>query len=888
MPDAPAPLLAEASRLHAGASGDGSWRAWGPYLAERQWGTVREDYSPDGSAWTYLPHDHARSRAYRWGEDGIAGFSDHQQLLCLSLALWNGKDAILKERLFGLDNAEGNHGEDVKELYYYLDGLPSHAYLKMLYKYPQGPFPYRRLVEENRRRTVEEREFELLDTGIFDEDRYFDVVIEYAKAAPTDISMLVTVHNRGPAEAAIVVMPTLVCRNTWSWSGGAPKPIMRAVKGVIAIEHQRLGRWILESEGDPSLLFCDNETNAARLFSHQDAQGFWKDAFHDHIIGGQGAAVNPQQSGTKVGVRHDLTIPAGRSARLRLRLRAAEGDGHEATRWDEVDGILDRRRHEADEFYEQLQHGIADPDARLVQRQAYAGLIWSKQAYLYDVQAWLAGDPAQPAPPGERGHGRNAAWAHVDCADVISMPDTWEYPWFAAWDLAFHGVAMADIDPQYAKAQLTRLITGRYIHPSGQLPAYEWAFGDCNPPVQAWAAFRIFEIDRRQRRVMDPADPGDLAFLERMLQKLVVNFTWWINRKDRQGRNIFQGGFLGLDNIGCFDRSRPLPMGGFIDQADGTSWMAMYCLNLLRMALALALHDALYEELATMFFDHFLQIASAINGTAPDRLGLWDEQDGFYYDHLSLPGGQRLPLKIQSLVGLIPLLAVEVLEPAELRRLPAFAARLEYHLAHNPHQAALISRWHVGAAGDRRLLSLLRGHRMKALLARMLDESQFLSDHGVRSLSKTHECAPFRLTLGGETFEIGYEPAESRSRLFGGNSNWRGPVWMPINYLLIEALQKFHHYYGDEFRIEYPTGSGRSISILEAADELSRRLIGLFTKGQDGQRPVLQGHPKLADDPHFRDHVLFHEYFHGDSGRGLGASHQTGWTSLVARLIRPR
>ena len=877
----------ERSRLAAANAGQEPWRRWGPYLAERQWGTVREDYSADGTAWTYLPHDHARSRAYRWGEDGIAGFSDDRQLLCLSLALWNGADPILKERLFGLDNAEGNHGEDVKELYYYLDALPSHAYLKMLYKYPQREYPYRRLVEENRARGIDHTEFELLDTGIFDDDRYFDVVVEYAKAAPDDILVLVTVHNRGPQEAQLSVLPTLTCRNTWSWQEDAARPRLTAAAGGVAIAHHALGTFHLDCDGDPELLFCDNDTNARRLFGQQEAVGYFKDAFHAYVVQADHAAVNAAQVGTKAAAHHRLRVPAGGSATVRLRLRPASSAGR-MDPWSGFTELVERRRGEADAFYADLQRGIADPDHRLVQRQAYAGMIWSKQLFLYDVRTWLAGDPTQPPPPAGRRQGRNHDWKHLECADIISMPDTWEYPWFASWDLAFHCVALADIDPVFAKDQLLLLLGERYLHPNGQLPAYEWALGDVNPPVHAWSAFRVFQIDRRQRRVSKPDDPGDLEFLRRALQKLALNFTWWVNRKDAQGRNIYQGGFLGLDNIGCFDRSRPLPTGGSIDQADGTSWMAMYSLNLLRIALELAPHDHVYEDLATTFFQHFLAIAGAINGSGEDQLGLWDEGDGFYYDHLGLPDGEDLPLRIQSIVGLIPLLAVEVLEPELLDRLPGFTARMEHHLRHRPELAALISNWRIGKAGDRRLLSLLRGHRMKALLRRMLDATQFLSDQGVRSLSKVHERAPFRLERGGQVFEVAYSPAESRSRLFGGNSNWRGPVWMPINYLLIEALQKFHHYYGDDFHVECPTGSGTFMSILAVADELTARLVRLFAVGADGQRPVLKYHPKLATDPHFRDCILFHEYFDGDTGRGVGASHQTGWTGLIARLLRPR
>jgi hypothetical protein len=879
-------MSAEKQRMADNTSGKANWRHWGPYLSERQWGTVREDYSPGGNAWEYFPHDDARSRAYRWGEDGIAGFSDDRQHLCLSLALWNGCDPILKERLFGLTNSEGNHGEDVKELYYYLDATPSHSYLKMLYKYPQAAYPYDQLVEENRRRGADQPEFELLDTGLFDEDRYFDVFVEYAKAAPDDILMRVTVHNRGPETAKIFVLPQLFFRNHWSWKPNAPKPKLAAQKSGVKVEHQESGNYQLDFDGQPTLLFCDNETNFRRLSGMKDAPGFFKDAFHEYVVAGTKSAVNPAHTGTKVGALYELSIAAGGSATVRLRLTKS-GGAPPAKPFSDFDAIFIQRLNEADEFYAGLQQGLADADARLVQRQAYAGMIWSKQFFHYDVQEWLTGDPTQPPP--ERTHGRNQNWQHISNAEVISMPDKWEYPWFAAWDLAFHCLPLAVIDAEFAKGQLVLLTREWYMHPNGQLPAYEWAFDDVNPPVHAWATFRVFQIDRRQRRESDPTDPGDLVFLERVFQKLLLNFTWWVNRKDEQGRNIFQGGFLGLDNIGIFDRSNPLPTGGFINQADGTSWMAMYCLNMLRMSAELAVHNHVYEDIASKFFEHFLSIAGAINGVGDGKsLGLWDEADQFYYDHLSLPDGQNLPLKIQSAVGLIPLFAVQPVEPVALKLLPEFAARMEWYLEHRPQLAALISNWHTPGKGNRSLLSLLRGHRMKALLARMLDEAGFLSDHGVRAVSKIHEQHPFRFETGGHTYEVAYWPAESRSGLFGGNSNWRGPVWMPLNYLMIESLQQFHHYYGDDFKVECPTGSGKFLTLIEVADELTRRLTKLFLKGADGQRPAMKSHPKLATDPHFRDCLLFHEYFDGDNGHGLGAGHQTGWTGLVAKLLQPR
>ena len=889
-PDPAQGASAERQRMTQDTPARQSWQRWGPYLSERQWGTVREDYSPGGAAWDYLPHDHARSRAYRWGEDGIAGFSDDAQRLCLSLALWNRNDPILKERLFGLTNAEGNHGEDVKELYYYLDATPSHSYLKMLYKYPQAAFPYAQLVAENGRRGKDVDEFELLDTGTFDEDRYFDVFVEYAQAAPDDILMCITVHNRGPQAHALVLLPQIFFRNTWSWKPGSDKPRLSAtVDGGVRVEHAELGEWRLDLDGPSTLLFCDNETNARRHFGPPDASGFFKDAFHETLVDGKAAAVNPDRSGTKAGLCRELSVPPGGSGQMRLRLRpVAAAPARTGEQFADFDRVLAQRRADADAFYDGLQQDIADADERAVQRQALAGMIWSKQFFHFNVQTWLQGDPLQPTPPPQRIQGRNHDWTHVDTAEVMSMPDKWEYPWFAAWDLAFHCLPLALVDSEFAKSQLLLLAREWFMHPNGQLPAYEWAFGDVNPPVHAWSALRVFQIDRKQRRRDRPDDPGDIGFLERVFQKLLLNFTWWVNRKDEQGRNIFQGGFLGLDNISCFDRSSPLPTGGTINQVDGTSWMGMYCLNLLGIAIELAQTNPVYEDIATKFFEHFLSIAAAINESADGPTGLWHEVDQFYYDHLCLPDGRNLPLKIHSIVGLIPLFSVQVLEPEVMARLPAFAARLEWYLQNRPEKAALISNWEVPGRGDRRLLSLLRGHRTKALLRQALDEQRFLSDFGVRSLSKALASEPFRFDFNGTHYDVSYWPAESRSGLFGGNSNWRGPVWMPLNFLLIESLQKFHYYYGDDFTVECPTGSGRQATLREVADELGRRLGRLFLKGDDGQRPVLKVHPKMAADPHFRDHVLFFEYFHGDTGRGVGASHQTGWTGAVAKLLQPR
>jgi len=883
---------AEGRRLAAANSESEPWRLWGPYLSERQWGTVREDYSPNGTAWDYLPHDHARSRAYRWGEDGIAGISDDQQRLCLSLALWNGKDPILKERLFGLTNSEGNHGEDVKELYYYLDATPTHSYLKMLYKYPQRAFPYRQLVEENRRRGKDRPEFELLDTGIFDDDRYFDVFVEYAKAGPEDVLMRVTVHNRGPEEATIYILPQLWFRNTWSWKNGAAKPSLRAEsKSSILVQHPDLREYRLyveSAEDAPELLFCDNGTNSRRLYG-STAKDFFKDGIDEYIVHSRRDATNPDLTGTKAGVLCKCTIPAQSSSVIRLRLATGDvGATSSRQQLQQFDVIFSNRIREADEFYGELQKDIDDPDARNVQRQALAGMIWSKQYFYYDVSEWLKGDAGQIPPPSERKGGRNREWCHLNNADIISMPDKWEYPWYAAWDLAFHCIPLALVDPEFAKSQLLLLTREWYMHPNGQLPAYEWAFGDVNPPVHAWSTWRVFQMDRKHRRKTDPNDAGDISFLERVFHKLMLNFTWWVNRKDTQGRNIFQGGFLGLDNIGVFDRSAPLPTGGFINQADGTSWMAMFCLNLMRIALELAKHNKVYEDIATKFFEHFLHIAEAMNNIGEEGIGLWCDKDEFYYDVLNLPDGRSMPLKVRSMVGLIPLFAVETLESDLLEQLPDFARRLDWFLNYRPDLAKLVSRWDEPGMGKRHLLSLLRGHRMKSLLRRMLDESEFLSDFGVRALSKVHEHEPYRLDTNGMTNQVRYWPAESLSGLFGGNSNWRGPIWIPVNYLLIESLQKFHHYYGDEFRIECPTGSGNFVTIQGVADELVRRLSKIFLKDKNGERPVLRYHEKLSKDQHFRDYLLFHEYFHGDTGRGVGASHQTGWTGLIAKLLPSR
>jgi len=868
----------ESKRLAENSAFNSVWRRFGPYLSERQWGTVREDYSEFGTAWDYFPHDHARSRAYRWGEDGIAGYSDHKQRICFSLALWNERDPILKERLFGLTNEEGNHGEDVKEQYYYLDATPTHSYLKMLYKYPQAEFPYAWLVEENRRRGRERPEFELLDTGVFDEGRYFDVFVEYAKAGPNDTLIRIRAVNRGPESKALQLLPQICFRNTWSWYKDAARPRLAAEgERTVRLAHPQLGEFRLYCQGDPTLLFCENETNFERIFGGEGPP-HPKDAFHDYIVHGQTEAVAPDRAGTKAAAHYALTIAPGATVELHLRLSQ---DAHSEP-FADYDSVFAAREREADEFYAELQAEIDDEDARRIQRQAFAGMIWSKQTFHYDVRAWLLGDETQPPPPERRKHGRNAEWDHLTNEDVISMPDKWEYPWYASWDLAFHCIPFAVIDAEFAKSQLVLLTREWFMHPNGQLPAYEWAFADVNPPVHAWAAWRVFQIDRKQR-----GGVGDHQFLERIFHKLMINFTWWVNRKDADGRNIFQGGFLGLDNVGVFDRSKPLPTGGHIDQSDGTAWMAMYCLNLMRIALELASANAVYEDIASKFFEHFLHIAEAMSSIDSEH-GLWDEGDEFYYDVLHVPNEPPLPLRIRSMVGLMPLFAVEVLEEEVMAALKGFTGRLKWFLEYRPDLAKLVSRWTETGIGERHLLSLLRGHRMKRLLFRMLDEQEFLSDYGVRSLSRYHREHPFVLEAQGQSFHVAYLPCESESGIFGGNSNWRGPVWFPTNFLIIESLQRFHHYYGDDFKVECPTHSGNYLTLEQIADHLSERLTRLFHRDERGQRPIYGDQALLQNDPHFRDYLHFYEYFHGDNGRGLGAPHQTGWTGLIAKLLMPR
>lgn len=852
------------------------WREWGPYLSERQWGTVREDYSANGDAWNYLTHDHSRSRAYRWGEDGIAGISDQNQHLCLAAAMWNGKDSIIKERLFGLTSGEGNHGEDVKEHYHYLDATPTHSYLKMLYKYPQNAFPYEDLINTNAARGYDDDEYELIETGAFDNDRYFDVFVEYAKADTEDILMRMTAVNRASEAAEITLMPQLWFRNNWSWDEGVNKPSLKASNANhITVDHEELGEYHFYIEKGAEPYFCENNTNTNR-FQSSAQKGPFKDGLNDFIVTGDKTKVAEESQGTKLGAIKRVTIEAGGEATMTVRLSRKKNTKPFAN----FDKIFKQRITDADAFYDNLQCGIESEDARNVQRQAYAGMIWTKQFYYYDVSTWLEGDGKTTPPPEARKNARNSDWTNLRNADIISMPDKWEYPWYAAWDLAFHCIPLAYLDPSFAKHQLKLMTKESYMHPNGQLPAYEWNFSDVNPPVHAWATLRVFQIDRKI------TGKGDYKFLESVFHKLMLNFTWWVNRKDASGRNVFQGGFLGLDNIGVFDRSDSLPTGGYLNQADGTSWMAMFCLNMMKISLELATQNDVYEDIASKFFEHFLYIANAMTQVGEGKVGLWDDEDKFYYDVLNLPDGSSHPLKVRSMVGLIPLFAVETIEPGIFQAMPRFAARMASFLKENPKLAGLVSNWEVKGSGKRRLLSLLRGHRMKALLRRMLDETEFLSPYGIRALSRHHHDQPYHYEFNGNCLDVTYAPAESQNGMFGGNSNWRGPVWFPVNYLIIESLQKFHHYYGDDFKIECPTNSGNFMTILEVANEVSRRLVNLFLLDEDGNRPAFTQYEKMNSDPNFRDNLLFHEYFHGDTGRGVGASHQTGWTGLVAKLIQ--
>jgi hypothetical protein len=880
-------MTTEEQRLQASVRREVHWKRWGPYLSERQWATVREDYSPNGDAWNYFPHDHARSRAYRWGEDGMGGICDRRQHICFSIALWNERDPILKERLFGLTNQEGNHGEDVKEYYYYLDATPTSSYLKFLYKYPQGGFPYAQLVAENAKRTRNDPEYELIDTGIFRENRYFDVFVEYAKATSEDILIRVTAWNRGPEPARLHILPTLWFRNRWDWGDHYDMPRVERIGGregtvlVEAREYHYGQRWLL-FEGSPELLCTENKTNTERLYQQQNRTPYVKDAFHRYLVNNERSAVNPESKGTKAAAHYSSEIAAGKAWTLHFRfLDRNPAQSHapvEEFFGAAFDQIFLERQKEADEFYaKRIGAGVSE-DARAVQRQAFAGLLWGKQCYHYDVRRWLDGDPTQPGPAPRRKSGRNHDWTHLYNSDVISMPDKWEYPWYAAWDLGFHCVAMALIDPDYAKEQLILFLREWYMHPNGELPAYEWDFSAVNPPVHAWAAWRVYKIAARIQ------GKQDRNFLERVFHKLLLNFTWWVNRKDPEGRNVFQGGFLGLDNIGIFDRSMPLGPGNFIDQSDGTSWMAMYCLDMLAMAMELASQSPAYEDVASKFFEHFVHISQAMNDMGGRGIGLWDEQDGFYYDLLHLGDTKHIPIKVRSMVGLIPLFATESFEPEQYEHLTGFRSRMQWFLDHHPDVSEHVDMSRRSERGARLLLSIANRKKLERIYRYVLDENEFLSPHGVRALSKFHRDHPFVFSHDDQSHFVDYEPAESTTGLFGGNSNWRGPVWFPMNFLLIESMQRIHYYYGDDFKVECPTGSDRHCTLWSVAREIAHRLSHIFLRC-DGRRPVYGDIALFQNDPFWRDLILFFEYFHGETGAGLGASHQTGWTALVAKLI---
>jgi hypothetical protein len=867
----------EQRRLNQAREAGVPWKKWGPYLSERQWGTVREDYSQDGNAWEHFSHEQARSRAYRWGEDGLAGISDDQQLLCFAIALWNGKDPILKERLFGLTNSEGNHGEDVKEYYFYLDSTPTHSYMKYLYKYPQQEFPYRDLVETNRRRSREEFEYELLDTGVFDADRYFDVFVEYAKADPEDMLIRITVHNRGPEAAEIHLLPTLWFRNIWSWDEGVEKPGLRQVAdGIVLVSHAQLGDRKLHCEGYPEVLFTENESNASRLWGKSNPSPYVKDAFHDYVISGKRDAVSPFGVGTKAAAYYRLVVSAGGSTVVRLRLNPKTP----ADPFGKFDQIFAMRVADANEFYERITPASLSEDERRVHRQALAGMLWSKQYYYFDLDRWLEEHGAHPLSATHR-HIRNTEWFHMLNSDIISMPDKWEYPWYAAWDLAFHTLALSLVDFDFAKEQLLLMLRTLYSHPNGQIPAYEWNFSDVNPPVHAWATLFLYNIEKELGR-------ADLRFLERSFQGLMLNFNWWVNRKDPQGKNVFAGGFLGLDNIGIFDRSAPLPTGGHLDQADGTAWMAFYCQNMLEIALILAEYDSMYEEVAFRFLEHFLWITYAMDRMGVNHDEMWDTEEGFFYDLLHLPDGDAMRLKVRSMVGLLPLCASTVLEASgKLTQHPRLVELIELFKKRHPellkHIAPADEKF-VGYA-DRRLMSVCNEQKIERILAYMLDENEFFGPYGIRSLSRYHLEHPLIFSLNGQEYKVQYLPAESNTGMFGGNSNWRGPVWMPVNGLLLRALLNLYQFYGDDFKVECPTGSGKYMTLFEVAKEIARRLSSIFLRDASGHRPVYGGTKKFQEDPYWKDYILFYEYFHGDNGAGLGASHQTGWTGVIARVL---
>lgn len=882
-------LTPEKKRLEAHSRRETNWKEWGPYLSERAWGTVREDYSADGNAWAFFPFEHSHLKTYRWNEDGLAGISDRNQYLCFALALWNGRDPVLKERMFGLPGPQGNHGEDVKEYYFYLSNVPSHSYMKMLYKYPQQEFPYRQLVEENAKRGLTDPEYELVDTGIFNENRYFDVFIEYAKASEEDVLVNITAYNRSSDPADLHLIPTLWFRNTWGWGyadgpmGDVPgKPLMRQSpngQNAMSIEtfHSALGPYHLYAEGAPLLIFTENESNLEKLYGKPNPQPYVKDAFHRYIIQKETAAVNPNQQGTKAAAVYKLNISAGDSKTVRLRLMKSKS----TTPFADFDKILQQRKKETDEFYAGLQNPDLNEDEKNIQTQAAAGLLWSKQLYYFDTEQWLKGDPPpMPPPPQGHRHIRNQQWEHLVNFDIISMPDKWEYPWYAAWDLAFHCVPLGFLDADFAKRQLTLMTREWYMHPNGQFPAYEWEFSNVNPPVMAWAAWRVYKIDKKMR------ERPDFEFLKGVFHKLLLNFTWWVNRKDASGMNIFQGGFLGLDNISVFDRSKPLPFGGHIDQSDGTAWMGFFCVIMMKISLELSLFDPIYQDCATKFFEHFLRIASAMNNCGGRGVSFWDPHDAFYYDILHLPDDSIIPMKVRSIVGLLPMLAVETLEPEPIKKTPVFERRVEWFISKKPDVASTIACVFTPGVGARRLMSIVNKERLVKVLKYMLDENEFLSPFGIRSLSKYHKDHPYNFDVKGMQYSIGYQPAESQTTLYGGNSNWRGPIWFPVNYLIIETLQKYHHYYGDELKVECPTGSGNFMNLWDVATELSKRLTSLFRLNEKGERPIYKGQPLFKNDPHWQNLILFYEYFHGETGAGLGASHQTGWTSLVAKLLQ--
>jgi hypothetical protein len=875
----------EHQRLEQARTGEAAWKAWGPYLSERQWGTVREDYSENGDAWNYFSHDQARSRAYRWGEDGIAGVCDERQRLCLALALWNGADPILKERMFGLNNSEGNHGEDVKEYWFYLDSTPTHSYLKCQYKYPQRAFPYLDLVSTNGRRSKQEMEYELLDTGIFDEDRYFDVVVEYAKATPEDILMLITAHNRGPDAASLHLLPTLWFRNTWSWGDEVPKPSLAAIDdGLVRATHYELGEWFLSADPSTELLFCENETNNQRLFGAPNASPYVKDGINDHVVAGVQGAVNPDRTGTKVAAHQVLEVPAGQSAQVLLRLTAAVGSAGDggATRnplGSGFDRVMKARRAEADQFYATVIPPALGSDEAMVMRQALAGMLWGKQYYEYDVHRWLREHGVDPWGPGAPRSGvRNVQWFHMISGDIISMPDKWEYPWFAAWDLAFHCGPLALVDVDFAKEQIELLLKTRYMHPNGQIPAYEWNFGDVNPPVTAWAALFVYEREAQIR------GQGDAVFLARVFDRLLTNFTWWVNRKDPDDRNLFQGGFLGLDNIGIFDRSAPLPGGGQLEQADGTAWMALYSQWMLHIAIELARREPAYLDMALKFISHFMWISVAMNPPEGDAT-LWDENDAFYYDVMRMPDGAKIELKVRSLVGLLPMCAATVFEPDVINRFPGVLDLLAEFIARFSDSLPQLAHLPGPSPDGHRMTSLVDETRLRRILSVMLDEEEFLGAHGIRAISRRHLTQPVIFDWAGQEYNVHYLPAESDTGMFGGNSNWRGPVWFPMNMVILRGLIQLHRYYGDRLKVECPTGSGNELSLREVAAEIARRLTSTFTNDQNGRRPVFGGIEKFQSDPHWHDLLLFHEYFHGDNGAGIGASHQTGWTGIVAVLL---